>query len=281
MKKTNVSKLFIAAIALCSAAFLNSCSKDMQHNSSAQASSVDNGTEANKPIAWFKFDSSWTETEQNLAGAPHNKAKFSSMAQAHAGKAAFLSKDSGYVSYNSAGTAIPNITTGLTVDVWVYATTPKADETARTVFCVPQTGAFWGDMHILLDNYHTSQGDSQQVNCLFKSNKPITYTDRFFGALIPNFYNKWSHIQFSYDGSTSELTFKVNGKAFIDHVVQYTDGTNTTKLGNLEPNPSPYGVVIGAFQNQWKPALFGDPQPWMHHFKGRVDELKIYNKALF
>ena len=51
-------------------------------------------------------------------------------------------------------------------------------------------------------------------------------------------------------------------------------------LGNIVANPNPQGVVIGAFQNTWKPAVFGDPQPWMLGFKGRIDALKIYNKVI-
>jgi len=116
---------------------------------------------------------------------------------------------------------------------------------------------------------------------MFKANKNIDYNERWTEARVPNFFNHWVHVQYSYNGSTSEYTLKVNGKLYFDHAVQYTDGTSTTKLGNLVANPGSHGVVIGAFQNQWNPGTFGAPQPWMHWFAGRIDQLKIYNTALF
>jgi hypothetical protein len=116
---------------------------------------------------------------------------------------------------------------------------------------------------------------------MFKANKAIDYNERWVETRVPGFYNHWNHVQYSYNGSTSEYTVKVNGHTYLNHAIQYTDGTSTTKLGNLNPNPGSHGVLIGAFQNQWDPALFGAPQPWMHWFPGRIDELKFITQLCF
>ena len=281
MKKTNNGfRILIACTLLVSVVLLNSCSKDMQGKSgSVSDNAIDNGTGAVQPIALWKFDSSWKEAKQQLAGVPHQKAKFSSTAQAKVGIAAFFSKDSGFVSYSNAGTALPNLTTGLTVDFWVYPQKPSGG--AHCVFAIPQTGAFWPTHHVLTDNWSAPWGDTGLIKVMFKANKAIDYNERWAEARIPNFFNKWNHVQYSYNGSTSEYTIKVNGHTYLNHALQYTDGTSTTLLGNLNPNPGSHGVVIGAFQNQWDPALFGAPEPWMGKFAGRIDDLKIYNTALF
>lgn len=283
MKKiTNGMSFLLAGALAMSVMVMSSCNKnsDLKPAANTNNALIDGDELAGSPIAQWNFDSSWKESKQHLAGVGHNGVKYSSTAQAHTGKSAFLSPDSGYVSYNSAGTALPNLTTGLTVDFWVYAYAQTGG--ASCIFAIPQTGAFWPTHHVLLDGYNAAQGDSALIKVMFKANKSIDYNERWevVGG-IPKFYKHWSHVQYSYDGSTSKFTLKVNNKTLIDHVVQYTDGTNTTLLGNLNANPGSHGVVIGGFQNQWDSALFGDPQSWMLHFKGRIDGLKIYNTALF
>ncbi|HYK45037.1 MAG TPA: hypothetical protein VEV83_07710 [Parafilimonas sp.] len=280
MKKTNDGfRIVIACTLLMSVMLLNSCSKNMQDKSAGQDNAISDATGAVQPVAIWNFDSSWNEAKQHLTGVPHQKAKFSKTSQAHLGKAAFLSPDSGYVSYDNAGTALPNLTTGLTVDFWVFP--QKASIEAHTIFCIPQTGAFWPTQHVITDAWSAPWGDTGLVKVMFKANKAIDYNERWKEARIPHFFGKWNHIQYSYDGATSEYTIKINGVTYVDHEVQYTDGTNTTLLGNLNPNPGSHGVVIGAFQNEWDPGLFGAAQPWMHWFAGRIDQLKIYNTALF
>ena len=67
MKKTkNGIKMLVGAGLLLSVMFLNSCSKNMQDKSAAvQGNSVDEAVTA-VPIAWWKFDSTWTETNRVL-----------------------------------------------------------------------------------------------------------------------------------------------------------------------------------------------------------------------
>lgn len=282
-KSNNVIKVFIAAIALFSVVLLNSCNKDMHDKTAApvQGNSVDDATEATSLVALWRFDSSWTEARQHLPGTAR-RARFSTTALAYDGKSAFSSADSGLVSYTDAGTALPNLTTGFTVDFWVYAY-PK-EGGAQCIWCIPQTGAFWPTHHVLLDAYNKSQKDSALIKVMFKANKSIPYNEEWqiYGG-IPNFYHHWSHVQYSYNGATSKFSLKVNGKSIAKSVTIYDNDPNAggQPLGNLNPNPGSHGIVIGGFQNQWNPTLFGDPQPWMLGFKGRIDDLKVYNTALF
>jgi hypothetical protein len=279
----NSIKMLVAGGVLLSLMFLNSCSKNMQD--AAIPAQNDHASDASDnvlsvAIAYWTFDSTWTEQKEGLAGVAHNHLHYSGTAQAHNGIAAFKSNDSGYVSYDDAGTTLPNLTSEFTVDFWVYAY-PK-EGGAQCIWCLPQTGAFWPDMHVLLDGYNAAQGDTALIKVMFKANKAIDYNEQWtvVGG-IPHFYHHWSHIRYSYRSSTSQFTLKVDTTTYVDHVTLYTDGTNTTPLGKLNPNPGTHGIVIGTFQNVWDPVLFGPREPWMLDFKGRIDQLRVYKNALF
>ena len=288
MKRTNnATKVLIAATTLFSVVFLNSCSKENLQNKPLESNTVSNSTLA-APIALWNFDSSFTESKHNLLGVAHKNATFTSTAQAKNGSAAFLSNKNGFVSYAKAGPALPNLTTGLSADFWVYSFGKEGG--AQCIFCVPevtdQNGdpAFWPTHHVLLDGYSSSQGDTALIKVMFKANRNITYNEQWntVGG-IPNFYHRWSHVQYSYNGSTSQFTLIVNGHKYLDKVTLYTNAVDQggVPLGNLAPDPSPHGVVVGAFQNTWQPGVFGAAQVWMLPFKGRIDALKIYNTAIF
>ncbi len=282
MKKVkNAFQMLMTGSLFLSVMFLSSCSKNIKDTAAPDASS--DKTLGAIPIALWNFDSTWQEAKQNLAGRPHKRAKYSSTPQAHAGIAAFKSNDSGFVSYANDGTAINNLTTAFTVDFWVFAERPL-EGGAQCLFCIPQTGAFWPTQHVLLDAYSQSQGDTALIKVMFKANRPITYNEQWnvVGG-IPNFYHRWSHIQYDYNGSTSKYTFKVNGVTYLDHITLYDNDPmmGGQPLGNIVANPNPQGVVVGAFQNQWQPVLFGVPEVWMLTFKGRIDELKMFNTAIF
>ncbi len=285
MKQNKIgTKIMIAGGLLLSVMLYSSCNKTSQVTApNPNTLALDaKGAPRNSPVAWFKFDSSWTEHVQKLKGKPYNHAKFSSAKQAKVGKAAFLSKDSGYVVYGDAGTLNTTFTTGLSVDFWMYAT-PK-EGGAQCVFALPQTGAFWPDMHVLLDGYNSSQGDSMLIKVMFKANRPINYNEEWHTqGGIPRAYNKWTHVQYSYDGATSEFTLIVNNVTYFDHVLVYTDDPmmGGQPLGNIVANPNPDGFLVGTFQNVWDPNTFGPPQVWMLPFTGRIDDLKFYSSAIF
>ncbi len=287
MKKMKIgTKMLIAGGLLLSITSLQSCSKTSDLKSAQTTAAPNEMLDGATPaaIAYFPFDSSWTESIENVAGKPYNHAKFSSPGQAWAGKAAFLSKDSGYVAYDKIGktSKLNKLTTGVAADFWVYATgNPNG---AQCLWALCQTGAFWPDMHVLLDGYNPAQGDTGLVKVMFKDNNPnYAYDEQWIavGGLV-NFYNRWSHIQFSYTAKTSVETIVVNDKQVAADTL-YTNDPRTQggqPLGALTPNPAPHGFVVGTFQNIWNPGLFGAPQTWMQPFVGRIDELKIYDKAL-
>lgn len=289
MKKTNNMMKAFAAIALSSAVVLSSCSKqDLRNQPTVQDNNSSNSTLAS-PIATWSFDSTFKEGVLNLNGVPHKGATFTATAQARVGSAAFFSPSHGYVSYSNTGSKLPKLTTGLTVDFWLFAN-PKTGG-AQCVWAMPQsmelTGdpAFWPDHHVLLDSYAGSQqGDSGLIKVMFKANRNIPYNQEWtvVGG-IPNFYHRWTHVQYSYNGATSEFTLIINGTTYSDHITLYTDNPDQggVPLGNIEANYDPQGILFGAFQNQWKPDLFGAPSDFMLPFKGRIDNFKVFNKANF
>lgn len=279
MKKTNLLKLIATSAFALPVLFLTSCNKDMK-DKTAQTSAVNESVAATNPIADWEFDSSWKESVSNLTGTPHNGVKFSTTALAYSGASSFQSKDSGYVSYNKTGSKLPNLKTAFTVDFWLYAY-PK-EGGAQCVWCMPQTGAFWPTQHVLLDGYNSAQKDSGLIKVMFKANRDITYNEEWttVGG-IPKFYNRWTHVQYSYSSTNSQFTLIVNGKKrFQDTLFTNDPAMGGQPLGTFEPNPNPKGILMGTFQNIWDPTLFGDRQVWMLPFKGRIDQFKVYGKEL-
>ena len=129
MKQTkNGIKMLVAAIVLLSVISVSSCNKEAKTPSESKIQNTNNSLDAARmagsPVAWFKFDSSWKESVQSLTGVAKSGAKYSKTAWAKAGKAAFQSGDKGFITYASAGTALPNLTSALSVDFWIYGT-PK------------------------------------------------------------------------------------------------------------------------------------------------------------
>jgi len=282
MKSTKIGfKMLIAGCALVSVVTLNSCNKTQDAQSSVQANSADDAVAAT-PVALWGFDSTWKEAKQNLAGKPHKDATFTGTGQAKSGKAAFISTIAGFVTYANAGTAVPNLTSGFTVDFWVYPS--KASSGAHCIWCLPQTGAFWPDHHVLIDGWNSAKVDTGLIKIMFKANRGVPYDEEWTEiGNIPNFYKHWNHIQYAYDGATSKFTVKINGTIYVDHQTKYDSDPTTggQPLGNINANPGTHGIVFGAVQNQWRPTLFGAPESWMGTFKGRIDAFRVYDSALF
>jgi hypothetical protein len=179
MKK--MKRKIVVAGTLLSVVLLNSCNKTLQDTSASDVE--DNAIGAATPVALWNFDSSMKETMQDLVGVPHNDARFSTTAEAHNGKAAGLSPDSGFVTYDDAGTALPNLTTGLTVDFWVLRTQRKAAHNVYGACRKPliKTDKLHSGLHIMCcwTIIISPKDDTGLIKIMFKANKNIDYNERW------------------------------------------------------------------------------------------------------
>jgi hypothetical protein len=82
--------------------------------------------------------------------------------------------------------------------------------------------------------------------------------------------NRWSHVVLTWDGATN--LFRVYGN---NAKISNPDWEQRSGVGNLVFF-TPTRPIIGA----WGTNLAGVPDSWQQMFKGKIDELRVYNKAL-
>ena len=137
-----------------------------------------------------------------------------------------------------AGASPFNLTTGMTLQAWVY---PTATGGVREILIKEGTGV---DIY----NLYARNGQGQPESNVFAggSNRWAT------GPTLP--LNTWSHVAGTYDGLTVRLF--VNGLQVGSTAYTGTIGTST-------------GVL-----------RIGGNSMWGEFFQGRLDELRIYSRAL-
>jgi hypothetical protein len=136
-----------------------------------------------------------------------------------------------------------DFTTGFTLEAWVYPTT-LGNGSWRTVFMKERSG---GEVYNLYA--HATSVPAAYVVRAAQQGTPL---DARPTAQLP--LNTWSHLTATYDGTT--LRFYVNG-------------TLTGSRAAAGPLLTSTGVL-----------RIGGNSVWGEYFKGRIDEVRIYNRAL-
>jgi hypothetical protein len=134
-----------------------------------------------------------------------------------------------------------DLTAGMTLEAWVYPTV--APSGWRTIIEKEQPGNMV---------YYLQAGSSS-------SNQPATgvYTggaERTLFGTGQLAINTWTHLAATYDGATQRLY--VNG----------TQAVSRTQTGTIQTSGSPLRI--------------GGNSIWGEYFQGRIDEVRIYNRAL-
>lgn len=190
-----------------------------------------------------------------------------------------------WIEYGTAG-PLANLTS-FTVSVWIN--TNRHQGGAQGVFTVTkQDGSFWGNFFMLIEG--AGPNDKMLAKVHFEKNG-VPFTEHWLettGKIRDNFmndmYGAWRHIAFSYNETTSKFAMYVNGTKlpFNDPTVPRNDEDRFQSAG-VPLGPLSFKearrFVIGGFQNQLG-APYNNPEPWMLPYTGKLDELRIYKKAL-
>jgi hypothetical protein len=132
-----------------------------------------------------------------------------------------------------------DLTTGMTLEAWVY---PTALSGWRTVVLKETTGG----LAYALYAHDNAPRPATTVNTGGADLSAIG------GAALP--LNTWTHLAATYNGTT--LRLYVNG----------------AEVGSL--------AVSGSLLASASPLRFGGNAVWGEYFAGRIDEVRIYNRAL-
>lgn len=143
------------------------------------------------------------------------------------------------------------------------------------------------DNWLLVNEIEPFHGDSVRIHPGFQD-----FASPAYQGFVPETFDtaaigKWVNFVVTYDGGSSTYTTYQNGVAtgantaftsgkYLTPNPLYTDGTMTTPLGNIGwGTHTPSSVVVGS----WPDQLFGQSAA-VNTFRGQLDELRVYNKAL-
>lgn len=138
-----------------------------------------------------------------------------------------------------------DLTTGMTLEAWVYPTAAGSAPFWRNVMIKERSG---GESY----NLYAADGANVPVAYVVRAAQTNTPLDAKGTTGLP--LNTWSHLAVTYDGAN--LRLYVNG----------------TQVGTR--------AVSGALVTTTGPLRIGGNSIWGEYFQGRIDEIRIYNRAL-
>lgn len=189
-----------------------------------------------------------------------------------------------YATFNP-GAALKNLKS-YTIAFWMEATTNSG---AIGIFSLANTNDFWGNIDIYQDNGGTGE---QTVFKVHMNNANVPWAGQFTDSKVT--IKKWIHIAATYDAATSKYNLYQSGVAIGVNSAGNPANTIGPTLNGSDPSlppVTPYGqlkfvnpdaMVFGTFQFQTSPSLTtsAGPQGWATGFAGKLDEFRIYDRAL-
>jgi hypothetical protein len=192
-------------------------------------------------VAAYSFDEGWGSTAADASGnANDGMIQGATWTQGKYGHALAFDGKTAWV--RVANTPSLALTTGLTLVAWVYPAVLGADW--KAVLVKEQASGPAGAAYYL---YADSPADQPATGVFIDG-----YQDLFGGGrLVPH---TWTHLAATYDGIMQRLY--LNG----------IEVASRAKTGSLAASGGPLGI--------------GSDSAWWETFEGRIDEVRLYNRAL-
>lgn len=181
--------------------------------------------------------------------------------------------------------AIQNLKS-FTISFWMFS---PVNTGAIGIFTIARTDDFWGSLDIYQDNGGTADKAVFKVHMF---NSAVPWGGQFTDTRIN--FNTWIHIAATYNAATSVFNIYQNGSALGVNSAANPANTIGPALNGSDPGApplTPYGplnflnatkMAFGAFQFQTDPPLTtaASSQGWATNFAGKLDEFRIYDRAL-
>jgi Concanavalin A-like lectin/glucanases superfamily len=260
---------------------------------------------ANDLVAKWSFENNITESKNNLAGTPTGVSYVAgAKGQAWDGSAT----TSRYAVFNGA-TAIGALN-NFTFSFWINsantvpdAGVPGQGKGAQGIFSLVKPTEFWGAINIFLENQDTAFPNKMRLKLLAENKRSgvefVTYAPI---VNIDNQINKWVHVVFTYNATSSKISVYVNGlpatsvegpyapeggfpgsfTAYASNSGGLTNPNNAPLWGALDFGGTFNQVVIGSHQFETTPSLTSShgQEDWATSFVGKLDEFRVYKAAL-
>lgn len=136
---------------------------------------------------------------------------------------------------------------------------------------ISNSSAFWGNLTIFLENGGTETVGKLKIHV---DNGKTANVDAWLGNYdLTNPWNKWNQVAVSYDEATSTFKVYVNGSNIATSAMP---GYGPIAWKNVDK------MVFGTVHFQTSPSLTSGAtkQDWASFLNGKLDEVRIYNRAL-
>ncbi len=261
MKKLNIKLIALALIGV----GLSSCQKKFDASTYAPALDIggytsSNGVATSSLVAKWSFNDNLVDSVSNTAGT----ATGTSFNTGIKGSALQGGTNAWVLTTPSASV------TGLksfTLTEWV--STPPPSTGVIGLFSLANTTQFWGNLEIFIENGSTNDNGKLRIH-MFNGTDDKTFA--IDG--VTNLFDKFVNIGVSYDETTGNCKLYVNGsRVKLATVGGLTGPLNFKNTGK---------IVFGCVQFMTSPSQTTShgSEPWASFLTGKLDEVRIYNKAL-
>lgn len=211
-------------------------------------------------VGYWAFDGSLVDSVSGVAATSTN----TSFA-AGTKKQALQTGANGYALFTP-GASITGLNS-YTIAYWVNAPV-NANGIAGTVNLSNNTG-FWGNIDQFFENGNTAAAATFKVHVTNGDGKEH-WVEK---AGLAGMFDKWTNIVTTFDNATKSFKLYVNGTEVVNQV--------DAAFGNLQFANSGK-LVFGTVQFMTTPSLTSShgAEPWAGFLNGRIDEVRIFNKAL-
>ncbi len=250
---------------------VSSCKKD---EDDPDAGKIDPGTIATANlIAYFPFDGNATESIASLTPTVQTGVTYVAGRRGQA----YQGADLAHLRYALPAASKMKTLTSFSVALWFKSPLVTGDPEPIFFQIGKSDDLFWGNLTLALNRLNAT-ADSLLFKAFFLktgvqwSGQHVSYGNKAFTI------NSWMHLIFEYDATTSKYKIYKNGVKVVTNT-----GVEDRKSGEAG---NPLGAL--AFQNAdvinigaWRPKTEGTAtDSWMGWFKGNLDELRVYDKAL-
>ncbi|RKT00399.1 LamG domain-containing protein [Flavobacterium sp. 123] len=197
---------------------------------------------------------------------------------------AYKGSTSSFIAYGTVASSLVDIKS-ITVSMWIK-TDPHTGG-AQSLFMLPKTSDFWGNIFSLIEG----TGPAQTMLLKNHLQKDVTPSIAWSGQwlvhdganVLTNMFGTWKHLVWTYNGASSTYSVYIDGTKLdlpASMSKRYASDPLDGGVGYGElANSDVSKFVIGGYQ-QHLGAPWGAPDGWMLNYTGLMDEFRIYNAAL-
>jgi len=262
--KKNLIKKGLPLLMVCGVLF-SSCYKKFDPTTYQPAFTVNGYTSvaeigAGSLVGYWSFDGNYVDSISNTTGT-NVGTTFTGGFKGQALQGAL----NGYV-LTAPSNGIKNLQS-FTITEWVN--TPPPSTGIIDFFTLSNTTKFWGNIEMFFENGSDNSNGKIRVHVNKDGNDKTYAIDG-----VPNLFNTWVNIAVSYDAPSSTFTLYINGNRVNSGTVSGLSGPlSFADVGN---------IVFGTTQFQTSPSQTSGTtsQPWASFMTGKIDEVRVYNKAL-